>query len=147
MYAGSTKFLSKEEALAQRKWYIVDAKGKVLGRFASKIATILQGKHNPKYTPNQNVGDFVIVINARYISLTGKKWKQKIYRWHTGYPGGLKEMTAEELLKRHPERLIYLAVKGMLPKNFQRKNMLKRLKIYQDDKHPHQAQNPIPLEI
>lgn len=147
MYAESTKFLSKEEAKAQRRWYIVDARGKVLGRLASKIAKILQGKHKPTYTPNQNMGDFVIVINAKDIVLTGKKWKQKIYRWHSEYPGGLKEMTAEELLKKDPKKLIYLAVSGMLPKNFQRKRMQKRLKIYVDDKHPHQAQNPQKLEI
>jgi large subunit ribosomal protein L13 len=147
MFAGSTKFLSKKEALSQRKWYIVDAKDKVLGRLASKIATILQGKHKPTYTPNQNMGDFVIVINARHVVLTGKKWKNKIYRFHSPYPGGLKEITAEELHKKFPERLIYLAVKGMLPKNFQRWRMLKRLKIYPDEHHPHSAQKPEPLNI
>lgn len=147
MFAESTKFLDKKTALNQRRWYLVDAKGKVLGRLASKIATILQGKHKPTYTPNQNMGDFVVVINAKHIVLTGKKWKQKVYRWHTPYPGNLREMTAEEMLKKHPERLIYLAVKGMLPKNFQREKMLKRLKIYPDENHPHQAQNPIKLDL
>ena len=147
MYAENTKFLSKKEAYAQRKWYLVDAQGKVLGRLASEIAKILQGKHKPTYTPNQNMGDFVVVINAKGIVLTGKKWKQKVYRWHSGYPGGLKEMTAEELFKKDPRRLIYLAVKGMLPKNFQRKRMLKRLKIYPDENHPHKAQNPVKIDL
>ncbi|MCS7213762.1 MAG: 50S ribosomal protein L13 [Candidatus Calescibacterium sp.] len=147
MYNQATKFLSKEKGYIQRNWYLVDAKGKVLGRIASKIALILQGKHKPVYTPNQNMGDFVVVINSKDVVLTGKKWQQKIYRWHTGYPGGLKEFKAAELMRRDPTRLIYLAVKGMLPKNFQRKKMLKRLKIYPGPEHPHKAQKPQQLGI
>lgn len=147
MYSEGTKFLSKKEALAQRQWYLIDAKGKVLGRLASKIATILQGKHKPVYTPNQNMGDFVVVINAKDIVLTGKKWDQKIYRWHSGYPGGLKEITARKLWEKHPERILYLAVRGMLPKNFQRERMLKKLKIFPNSNISHISQNLIKLNL
>lgn len=147
MYSQATRFLSKEESLARRRWYLVDAKGKVLGRLASKIALVLQGKHKSTYTPNQNMGDFVVVINSRHIVLTGKKWEKKVYRWHSGYPGGLKETTAKRLHEKDPCRLLYLAVKGMLPKNFQRYKMLKRLKIYPDSEHPHRAQHVIKLEL
>lgn len=147
MRSQATKFLTKEQGYAQRNWYLIDAKGKVLGRLASKIALILQGKHKANYTPNQNMGDFVIVINSKDISMTGKKWKQKIYRWHTGYPGGLKELTAQKLHEKDPTKLIYLAVKGMLPKNFQRYRMLKRLKIYPGPDHPHSAQKIQKIEI
>lgn len=147
MYNQATKFLSKEKGYIQRSWYLIDAKGKVLGRIASKIALILQGKHKPVYTPNQNMGDFVVVINSKDVVLTGKKWQQKIYRWHTGHPGGLKEFKAAELNRRDPTRLVYLAVKGMLPKNFQKNKMLKRLKIYPGPEHPHKAQKLQKLEI
>ncbi len=145
MYSEGTKFLSKKEALSQRQWYLIDAKGKVLGRLASKIAVILQGKHKPNYTPNQNMGDFVVVINAKDIVLTGKKLDQKIHRWHSGYPGGLKEVVARKLLEKHPEKLLYLAVKGMLPKNFQGNRMLKRLKIFPDSNISHITQKLIKI--
>lgn len=140
MYSQATRFLSKQQAYAQRNWYLIDAKGKVLGRLASKIAMILQGKNKPIYTPNQNMGDFVVVINSKDIVLTGKKWKQKMVRWHTGYPGGLREFPAEKIHTKDPTKLLYIAVKGMLPKNFQRHRMLKRLKIYPGPEHPHKAQ-------
>ncbi len=147
MYSQATKFLSKQQAYAQRNWYLIDAKGKVLGRLASKIAMILQGKNKPTYTPNQNMGDFVVVINSKDIVLTGKKWKQKMIRWHTGYPGGLKEFSAEKIHAKDPTKLLYIAVKGMLPKNFQRYRMLKRLKIYQGPDHPHKAQKIQKLDL
>lgn len=129
------------------RWWLVDAKGKVLGRLASQIAKILMGKHKPEYTPHVDTGDHVVVINADKVVLTGKKWKDKIYYWHTGWPGGLRQMTAEEVLKKHPERLVYLAVKRMLPKNKLGRKLLKKLKVYAGDSHPHQAQKPQPLEL
>ncbi len=129
------------------KWWLVDAKGKVLGRLASQIAKILQGKHKPQYTPHVDCGDHVVVINAAHVVLTGEKWEKKIYYWHTGWPGGLRKMTAEEMLKKHPERLIYLAVKRMLPKNRLGRKLLKKLRVYAGETHPHQAQKPEPLEL
>ena len=129
------------------RWWLVDAKGKVLGRLASQVAKILMGKHKPEYTPHVDTGDHVVVINADKVVLTGKKWKDKIYYWHTGWPGGLRQMTAEEMLKKHPERLVYLAVKRMLPKNKLGRKLLKKLKVYAGDSHPHQAQKPQPLEL
>jgi large subunit ribosomal protein L13 len=138
-----TTFFNKVE----RKWWIVDAKDKPLGRLSSIISKILTGKHKKEYTPNFDCGDFVIVINADKILLTGKKWKTKIYRWHTGYLGGLKERTALELFSKNPRKLIYLAVKGMLPKNKLRKRRLRRLRIFVGEEHTHHAQNPQKLEI
>lgn len=126
----------------QRKWHLIDAKDKVLGRLATRIAMLLMGKRKPNYTPHLDQGDFVVVINAEKVKLTGKKLQGKIYYSHSGYPGGLKEKTAEELLKKHPERVIELAVKRMLPKNKLGRKMLKRLKVYAGERHPHQAQNP-----
>lgn len=131
----------------KRKWYIIDAQGKVLGRLSSVIAKILTGKHKKEYTPSEDMGDYVIVINAEKIVLTGEKWQNKIYRWHSGYIGGLKEYTAYELYKKDPRRLIYLAVKGMLPKNRTRKRRLKRLRIFIGPEHIHHAQNPEFFEI
>jgi len=135
-----TTMVKKEEV--QRKWYVVDASGKVLGRLASQIAKILMGKHKPNYTPHVDMGDYVIVVNADKVVLTGKKWKQKVYYWHSGYPGGLKSMTAEQMLQKHPERLVWLAVKRMLPKTVLGRRMLKRLKVYASPTHPHEAQKP-----
>jgi len=140
-----TPFLRKEDV--QREWYVVDATGKTLGRLASEIAKILMGKHKPQYTPHADMGDFVIVLNAHKVKVTGKKLQQKVYRWHSGYPSGLKERPLWWMLQHHPERVIYLAVKRMLPKNKLRKRRLKRLKIYAADTHPHAAQNPKPLDI
>lgn len=131
----------------ERKWYIVDAEGKTLGRLATQIATILRGKHKPTYTPHVDTGDFVIVINAEKVNLTGKKLDQKMYRWHTGYPGGLRERTYREMINNKPERVIMHAVKGMLPKNKLGRKMLTKLKVYRGPEHKNQAQQPEVLDI
>lgn len=131
----------------ERKWYIVDAKGKTLGRLASKIATILRGKHKPIYTPHVDTGDYVIVINTEKVEVTGKKRQNKMYRWHSGYLGGLKERTFSEMLQKQPEKIMYKAVKGMLPKNSLGRTMIGKLKIYVGQEHPHNAQKPEVLEI
>ena len=130
-----------------RKWYIVDAEGKPLGRLASEVAKVLRGKHKPEYTPHCDVGDHVIVLNASKVVLTGKKLDNKIYRHHSLYPGGIKEVKARVMLANKPERAIELAVKGMLPKNSLGRAMYKKLKVYKNDKHEHQAQQPETLEI
>jgi large subunit ribosomal protein L13 len=140
-----TFMLRKEDV--KRDWYIVDAAGKTLGRLATQIAKILMGKHKVTYTPHVDNGDFVVVINADKIHVTGKKLDKKIYYRHTGYFGHLKEETLRQKLERKPEEVLFLAVRGMLPKNKLRKRMLKRLKIYAGNEHPHKAQNPKPLEI
>ena len=131
----------------ERKWFLVDAREKTLGRMASKIAYILRGKHKPFFTPSVDTGDFVIVINADQVHLTGKKWKQKVYYHHTGYPGGIKSITAEKLRDKRPEDLIRKAVKGMLPKNPLGRKMFKKLKVYAGKEHPHQAQKPESLNL
>lgn len=125
-----------------REWLVVDAAGQTLGRLATRIATILSGKHKANYTPNLDMGDFVIVVNGAKISVTGNRLDAKLYRRHTGYPGGLKEITLRRMLETHPERVIQLAVKGMLPKNKLGRQMLKKLKVYTDSEHPHGAQRP-----
>ncbi len=131
----------------ESKWYVIDAEGKTLGRLAARIATILRGKHKPEYTPNLPVGDYVIVINAAKVKLTGRKLEDKIYTRYSGYPGGLKRIPAGEMLKRHPERVIERAVKGMLPKNRLGRKLFKRLKVYAGPDHPHAAQKPEKLEL
>lgn len=128
-----------------RKWYVVDAEARVLGRVASRVATVLMGKEKPIYTDFLDTGDFVVVVNADKLKLTGRKLEEKKYYRHSGYPGGLREATAGQVLDKHPERLIQLAVKGMLPKNKLGRRMLKRLKVYAGGEHPHQAQQPEPL--
>ena len=130
-----------------RKWWIVDAQGEVLGRLASKVAAHLKGKHNPLYTPHVDTGDAVIVINADKIALTGRKLDNKKYYRHSGYIGGLKTITAKQLLEKKPEDLIRFAVKGMLPKNRLGRRLFKKLKVYTGDSHPHQAQQPEELAI
>lgn len=130
-----------------RKWYVVDAENKVLGRLATEVATILRGKHKPIYTPHVDTGDFVVIINADKIVLTGNKWSQKLYRWHTGFPGGFREVPAEKLHQRRPERLVELAVRGMLPKTKLGRAMISKLKVYASDSHPHAAQQPEPWEL
>ncbi len=130
-----------------RKWYLVDADGKTLGRFASEIARLLRGKHKPTFCNFQDNGDFIVVVNAEKIHLTGKKWDDKKYYRHTGYIGGIKEQTAKEVLAKKPEELIRRAVKGMLPKNKLGRQQLKKLKIYAGDQHPHKAQQPENLDI
>ncbi len=129
------------------KWWVVDADGAVLGRIASKIAAQLRGKNNPMFTPHVDTGDSVIVINADKIVMTGKKWEQKRYYRHSGYIGGLKEITARKLLEKRPEDLLRFAVKGMLPKNRLGRKVFKKLKVYNRDTHPHEAQKPEVLEI
>ncbi len=131
----------------EKKWYVIDAQGKTLGKLATKVAMILMGKHKPIYTPHVDTGDYVVVVNADKIVLTGKKLDQKKYYRHSGYPGGLKVVTARQLLQKHPEKLVYLAVKRMLPKNTLGRHMIKKLKVYAGPDHPHQAQKPEKLEI
>jgi large subunit ribosomal protein L13 len=130
-----------------QKWYIVDAKGLVLGRLASDLAMILMGKHTPKYTPHVDTGDFVIVTNVESMKVTGKKLEQEAYDYYTYYPGGHKYVSWEKLLEKHPDRLLTLAVRRMLPKNKLARNMLTKLKIVRGTEHSHQAQNPIPLDL
>jgi large subunit ribosomal protein L13 len=129
-----------------QEWYVADANGQNLGRFASKIAHILLGKHKPNFTPGVDLGDHVIVVNCELITVTGNKLEDKMYYRHTGYPGGLKEINLRNQLKKHPDRVILSAVKGMLPKNTHGRNFLKKLRVYAGPDHPHQAQNPKPLE-
>jgi large subunit ribosomal protein L13 len=126
----------------ERRWYVVDATGQTLGRLASDIARVLRGKHKPTYTPNQDVGDHVIVINADKIVVTGKKMTDKLYHRHSGYPGGLRTMTLEQMLQRHPERVFHMAVRGMLPRTKLGAQMLGKLKVYAGPIHPHEAQQP-----
>ena len=140
-----TYFPKKEEHEAT--WYLIDAQDKVLGRLSTTIATILTGKNKPSYTPFLDMGNFVIVINASKVKLTGKKMKQKVYYRHSGYPGGIKEIKAQELMAKAPEKMIRLAVWGMLPKNKLGKTLLKKMKVYAGSEHPHQAQKPKPLTI
>lgn len=127
-------------------WHVIDAENQVLGRVATKVATLLMGKHKPSYTPFLDTGDHVIVINAAKVRLTGAKEEQKLYRRHTGYPGGLIEISARKMRATHPDRMIRLAVVGMLPKTKLGKQMIRKLKVYADDKHPHQAQKPVALQ-
>ena len=131
----------------EKKWHIVDADGKTVGRLATKVAMTLMGKDKPQFTPHADSGDFVIVVNAEKVNFTGKKWNQKTYYSHSGYPGGLKSITAENLLKVKPEEIIRKAVWGMLPKNKWQSRLIKRLKIYTGNAHPHKAQEPEVLEV
>lgn len=141
-----TTYMAKPNEV-ERKWYVVDAEGKTLGRLASEVASIIRGKHKPQYTPHVDVGDFVIVINAEKVHLTGKKWQTQKYYRHSLYPGGLKVTTAEQMRNEKPERLIELAVHGMLPKNRLGRRMKLRLKAYAGPEHPHQAQQPEVWEL
>jgi len=138
---------SQKQADSERRWHLVDVNGKILGRQAAQVASILRGKHKPEYTPFLDVGDFVIIVNAERVALTGRKLEQKRYYRHTGYPGGIKDLTAAEMLEKHPERMFMLAVKRMLPKGPLGRKMLKKLKVYSGTEHPHQAQNPQPLDL
>lgn len=131
-----------KETEIQRKWFIVDAEGQVLGRLASRVASILRGKHKPTFVPHLDVGDHVVVVNAAKVHLTGRKFHDKQYRWHSGYIGGLREVRAETMLRTHPERVIEWAVQGMLPKNRLGRAMAKKMKVYRGATHPHQAQQP-----
>ncbi|NLC69632.1 MAG: 50S ribosomal protein L13 [Clostridiaceae bacterium] len=133
--------------VVSRKWYVIDAEGKPLGRLASEVAKILRGKHKPEFTPHTDVGDHVIVLNADKVVLTGKKPDQKYYRRHSGQPGGLKEIKYRDFLATKPEKAFEIAVKGMLPKNSLGRAMFKKLKVYRGNEHKHQAQKPEILEI
>jgi large subunit ribosomal protein L13 len=131
----------------ERKWFVIDAQGQTLGRLATRVATVLRGKHKPIYTPHIDCGDYVIVVNAEKINVTGQKLDQKIYYRHSGYPGGLKQVTLRRQLQTHPERVIEAAVRGMLPKNRLGRKMFRKLKVYDGPEHPHQAQQPEPLDL
>ena len=139
-----TTVMPKDEAV-DRKWFLLDAQDQVLGRLATRVATILRGKHKVVFAPHLDVGDHVVVINAGKVHLTGRKMTDKVYRWHTGYIGGLREVSAERMLRTHPERVIEWAVQGMLPKGRLGRAMFKKLKVYRGAEHPHAAQKPEPL--
>ena len=139
-------FTQKNEEI-ERDWYVVDAEGETLGRLASRIAPILKGKHKPIYTPHLDCGDFVIIVNAEKVRVTGRKLDQKLYYRHSGYPGGLKSISLRDQLNRYPERVLQAAIRGMLPKNKLGRRMIKKLKVYAGDAHPHEAQQPRPLEL
>ena len=130
----------------RREWYVVDAQGQTLGRLASRIAVLLRGKHKPQFSPSVDIGDFVIVVNAEKVRVTGRKLQQKKYYRHSGYPGGLREISLADQLDQHPTRVIRAAVRGMLPRNRLGRSMLKKLKVYAGPEHPHQAQQPKPVE-
>lgn len=134
-------------AEVEREWFVVDASGKTLGRLATEVARILRGKHKPIYSPMIDVGDYVIVVNAEKVRVTGRKLTQKFYYRHSGYPGGFKQVSLRDMLARHPTRVIEYAVRGMLPKNALGRRMFKKLKVYAGPDHPHQAQDPKPLEL
>jgi len=138
---------SAKQSDIEGKWFVVDAEGAVLGRLASSIAARLRGKHNPLFTPHVDSGDWIVVVNADKIVLTGKKWEKKKYYRHSGYIGGLKTITAQKLLEKRPEDLIRFAVKGMLPKNRLGRKLLTKLKVYAGDEHPHEAQQPEVLAL
>lgn len=131
----------------ERNWYLVDAENKILGRLATRVATLLSGKGKTDYEPNVDHGDFVVVINAARVKVTGKKLDEKLYRKYSGYPGGLKEMSLRELLEKKPEKVVEFAVRGMLPKNRLAHRMFLKLKVYPGAEHPHAAQDPSPLEV
>lgn len=141
-----TTYMAKPSEV-ERKWYVVDAEGQTLGRLATEVATLLRGKHKPTYTPHIDTGDHVIIINAEKIELSGNKLNDKIYYRHTGHPGGLKERTAKEMREKQPERMLELAIKGMLPKGSLGRSMAKKLNVYRGSEHPHQAQKPEVYEL
>ena len=138
---------TKGDGATDRRWFVVDAEGRVLGRVATRVAAILRGKHKPTFEPHVDGGDHVIVVNAEKVQLTGRKSSGKIYRWHSGYIGGLREVSADRLLRTHPERVIEWAVQGMLPKGRLGRAMFRKLKVYRGPAHPHAAQRPAPLTI
>ena len=141
-----TTYIAKEADIV-KKWYVIDAEGVTLGRLASEVASILRGKNKPQYAPNVDMGDYVIIVNAEKIAVTGKKLEQKMYRRHSGWVGGLKEVRMDKMLATHPERVIEHAVKGMLPKNALGRKMFAKLHVYAGAEHPHAAQKPETLEF
>lgn len=143
----TTYMATREDALAARRWYLVDANGQVLGRLATRIANILRGKNNPTFTPHQDTGDFVIVVNVANLKLTGNKVKTKVYHRHTGFPGGLRTRVAGQELREHPDRMLRKAVTGMLPKSRLGRQLATKLKIYSGQEHPHAAQQPVTVSL
>ena len=141
------KTISAKPGSVEQSWYVIDANGQTLGRMASAIASRLRGKHKPEFTPHTDTGDFIVVVNAEKVHVTGNKAKGKIYHHHTGYPGGLKSISFEKLIEKAPEQAIELAVKGMLPKNPLGRAMARKLKVYSGSEHPHAAQQPKALEL
>ena len=143
----TTKTFTPRAGDIERQWFVVDAEGKTLGRLASQIAHILRGKHKPTYSPHMDLGDHIVVINAEKIRVTGRKADQKVYYRHTGYPGGLRTTTYEDMLGKHPERILRIAVKGMLPNNILGRQMFKKLRVYAGPEHEHAAQQPQALSF
>jgi large subunit ribosomal protein L13 len=143
----STVMLTREDALAGRRWFVIDARDKVLGRVASAAARLLRGKARPNFTPHVDCGDFVVIVNAELVKLTGPKDKTKVYYRHTGYPGGIRQQTAESLRAAHPQRLLRMAVAGMLPKNRLGRRLATKLKIYAGPQHPHASQQPVAVDL
>ena len=141
------KTVSAKKESVTREWYVVDATGKTLGRLSTEIANRLRGKHKPEFTPHVDTGDYIVVVNAEKVKVTGNKTTDKVYHHHTGYPGGIKSITFDQLIDKAPERIIEKAVKGMMPKNKLSRSMMTKLKIYAGGEHPHSAQQPTPLEI
>lgn len=141
------KTISAKETEIQRDWYVIDAQGQTLGRLATRTAAILRGKHKPLFTPHVDCGDYVIIVNAEKVHVTGQKMHQKKYYRHSGYPGGIKEVSLRDQLQKFPERVLETAVRGMLPKNRLGRRMFKKLKVYPGPNHPHEAQQPKPMEF
>lgn len=141
------KTYTPKESDIERRWWLVDAEGETLGRMASRVAAVLRGKHRADFSPHLDLGDFIVVVNADKVAVTGNRLEQKMYHRHSGYPGGLRSETMEELMARRPERVIRLAVKGMLPRNRLGRRMLGKLKVYQGSEHPHAAQAPERLDL
>ena len=139
-------YMARSEDI-EKRWFLIDAGDKIVGRLATKIANLLRGKEKPQFTPHADTGDFVIVVNAEKVHFTGKKWDNKIYYHHSGYPGGIKSISARDLLESKPEEILKKAVWGMLPKNKWQKKWISRLKIYSGQSHPHQSQQPLELEV
>jgi len=142
-----TRSVSRESGLRSRRWILIDAAERSLGRVAARAAGVLRGKHRPDFTPNEDMGDFVVVINAAKVRLTGSKAQTKVYHRHTGYPGGIRTTTAGRILATRPERLIEMAVRGMLPRNRLGRHLFTKLKVYRGAEHPHLAQKPEPIKI
>jgi large subunit ribosomal protein L13 len=142
-----TRSVSHENALHGRHWVVIDADGRALGRVAARAASVLRGKHRPDFTPNQDAGDFVVIINAAKVMLTGKKLTDKVYHRHTGFPGGIRSTTAGKLLQTKPERVLEMAVHGMLPKNRLGRRLFNKLKVYRGNEHPHVAQQPTAMKV
>ena len=141
------KTISAKKETVTRSWYVVDATDKTLGRLSTEIANRLRGKHKPEFTPHVDTGDYIVVVNAEKVKVTGNKTTDKVYHHHTGYPGGIKSITFDKMIDKAPERIIEKAVKGMMPKNRLSRSMMTKLKIYAGGEHPHSAQQPTPLDI